>query len=375
MPKPPLTVEAILAWADDFNDRRGRYPHENDGRIKQADLTWAAVSLGLKRGYRGLPGGTTLAQLLWDRRGVRNKTHPPRLSIAQILRWADEHHRSTGHWPTHETGPIPNTPDETWLAVECALRDGARGLRGRSSLAQLLAARRRVRNHMALPPLSHELILAWADRHHARTGRWPSSWCGSVTGAPGESWPSVDMALLVGRRGLPPGSSIARLLAAHRGVLHPDDLPAFSRKQILAWADAHKARTGKWPTEDSGPIAEAPDETWRVVNSALARGNRGLPGGDTLPRLLARCRGKRNTGDLPPLTREQVLRWLRAHYRRCGRWPANRSGAIPGQAGETWLTVDNALKRGKRGLPGGSSLGQLVAQLKSSNGMVRAGGT
>ena len=366
MPKPPLTVEEILTWADDFNARRGRYPHEDDGRIKQADLTWAALSLGLKRGYRGLPGGTTLARLLWDRRGVRNKQRPPRLSAAQILRWADAHHRVTGNWPTHETGPIPDTPDETWLAVECALRDGVRGLPGGSSLAQLLAARRRVRNHMALPPLSPELILAWADRHHARTGRWPAIGSGPIAGAPGESWQAVDAALLRGSRGLPPGGSIARLLAARRDVPHPHDIPALSQEQILSWADAHKARTGKWPTERSGPIAGAPGESWSVVNSALAAGSRGLPGGDTVARLLARCRGKRNPAALPRLTCEQIRRWLKAYHRRCGRWPGIRSGAIAELPGETWLTVNNALIRGRRGLRGGSSLAQLVAQLKGA---------
>ena len=37
-------------------------------------------------------------------------------------------------------------------------------------------------------------------------------------------------------------------------------LPALSVEQILAWADAHHARTGRWPNHKSGPIAEAPDE-------------------------------------------------------------------------------------------------------------------
>jgi hypothetical protein len=33
--------------------------------------------------------------------------------------------------------------------------------------------------------------------------------------------------------------------------------PDFDLKTILAWADAHHARTGKWPTRNSGPIREA----------------------------------------------------------------------------------------------------------------------
>ena len=40
----------------------------------------------------------------------------------------------------------------------------------------------------------------------------------------------------------------------------------------------------------SGPVAEAPEETWRAVNMALAQGHRGLPGGSSLSRLLDESR-------------------------------------------------------------------------------------
>jgi hypothetical protein len=68
---------------------------------------------------------------------------------------------------------------------------------------------------------------------------------------------------------------------------------SLSEAQILAWADAHHAQTGKWPTAASGPVAGAPGETWAAVNQALAYGSRELPGGDSLARLLAENRGKR----------------------------------------------------------------------------------
>ncbi len=70
------------------------------------------------------------------------------------------------------SGPVPGT-DETWKIVDAALRSGLRGLPGESSLAQLLAKKRGVRNHLALPPLRPKKILVWADAHFARTGRWP----------------------------------------------------------------------------------------------------------------------------------------------------------------------------------------------------------
>jgi hypothetical protein len=69
--------------------------------------------------------------------------------------------------------------------------------------------------------------------------------------------------------------------------------PPLSIEQILAWADAHHARTGVWPTAHSGPAADAPVETWGAINNALTRGHRGLPRGDSLARLLDRHREHR----------------------------------------------------------------------------------
>jgi hypothetical protein len=61
--------------------------------------------------------------------------------------------------------------------------------------------------------------------------------------------------------------------------------------QVLAWADAYHGRTGEWPTARSGPVPEAPGCTWAGLNRALQVGRRGLPGGDSLARLLRRERG------------------------------------------------------------------------------------
>ncbi len=56
--------------------------------------------------------------------------------------------------------------------------------------------------------------------------------------------------------------------------------------RILSWTDAHHARTGRWPNYDSGPIMDAPGETWAAVQMALTLGRRGLPGGSSQARLL-----------------------------------------------------------------------------------------
>src|SRR5262249_28755033 len=133
------------------------------------------------------------------------------------------------------------------------------------------------------------------------------------------------------------------------------------------WADAHHARTGGWPGGKGGPIAEAPGETWRGVEQALLAGLRGLPGGDTLARVLARHRGKRNRKALPALEVEQVREWAIAHFRRTGGWPTRKTGSIADAPGETWAAVELALYRGQRGMPGGSSLARVVRECRAEH--------
>ena len=117
------------------------------------------------------------------------------------------------------------------------------------------------------------------------TGNWPGRNSGRVIGTD-ETWTGIDTALYCGVRGLPGGSSLAKLLAEHRGVRNVQDLPPLTVEQILAWADAHKAARGGWPNAKSGQVTGT-DETWAGINAALIRGNRGLPGGSSLSRLLA----------------------------------------------------------------------------------------
>jgi hypothetical protein len=205
------------------------------------------------------------------------------------------------------TGPVRDGPlGERWRNIDNALRYGLRGLPGGSSLAQLLTRHRGVRNAQDLPPLTPELILAWAQAHYRGTGAWPNDNSGPVRGEPGEVWNNVDAALREGRRGLPGHSSLAQLLAQRLGIRTRANIPPLSVTTILAWADAHHRRTGRWPTRRCGAVLDAPGETWNAVEQALSQGGRGLPGGSSLAQLLAEQRGARQRARLLPLARALV---------------------------------------------------------------------
>lgn len=360
---PRHSVARILAWADDHRQRTGQWPHESSGRILADPAeSWPAVSMALREGCRGLPGDSSLAQLLAKHRGVRNRREFSPYTLKKILRWADQHERLTHQWPKIKDGPITHAPGETWLAVNTALAKGLRGLPAGSSLAQVLQEHRGVRNVRRLPPLTRAQILAWADAHHQRTGQWPKKNSGYIAGTVGETWRTVDAALHNGGRRLSGGPSLPQLLADQRGVRHHLLAPLLSVEKILSWCDSHYRRTGSWPRFRSGPIPEAPGESWTKVGTALIQGNRGLRGGSSLAQLLAQHRNVRNRMQAPPLSERKILRWADAYHRRTGQWPKVLSGPIIGAGGESWLAVDNGLRHGKRGMPGGSSLHRLLVK-------------
>ncbi len=358
----------ILAWADLHRARTGQWPSRQSGPVLDAPWeTWSRIDTALKEGLRGLRPGSSLALLLFERRGARHGRRLPPLTIKLILGWADSHHRRTGCWPIRDSGVVADAPGETWGAIARALDIGGRGLPPHGqSLAQLLDEHRGARNRLAQPRLSVARILAWADDHCRRTGRWPTRKSGAIPQSAGETWARVASAIRAGKRGLaalrkgPRRYSLARLLRDRLGVRHRLELPKLNIPQVMVWADDHFRRTQTWPQQTSGPVAAAPGETWAGIASALRTGRRGLNTRISLARLLHKQRETPLAIAAPSLSVPQIVRWARAHRRRTGQWPTARSGVIPEQPHETWASVNGALQKGRRGLPGDSSLAQVL---------------
>ena len=96
--------------------------------------------------------------------------------------------------------------------IDQSLRVGSRHLPCGSSLIQLLARKRGVRNPADLPSLSVEQILSWAAADCRRTGELQKYNDRPVLDAPGETWTGVDSSLRYGKWNLPAGLSLAKLL-------------------------------------------------------------------------------------------------------------------------------------------------------------------
>jgi hypothetical protein len=115
---------------------------------------------------------------------------------------------------------------------------------------------------------------------------------------------------------------------------------------IAAWALAFKACSGQWPTENSGPVEGAPGEVWGNINAALMSGGRGLQGGDSLAKLIAREFLARTRAVIPGLTEAVILCWADAHKATTGNWPKRNSGPVIDHPGESWAAVNAALSKG-----------------------------
>jgi hypothetical protein len=135
------------------------------------------------------------------------------------------------------------------------------------------------------PDLTAYQILDRADLIEAWSGGWPIKAEGR-RGLADTTWSLVAPCLKNGSRGLPGGSSLAKLLLEHRGRRHRELLPPLTPDLILSWEDEHHARTGDWPTQYTGPVDAAPGETWAGVQHALNEGCRSLLGSSSIAQLL-----------------------------------------------------------------------------------------
>jgi hypothetical protein len=367
---PELTVEMIKRWVRAFHTEQGEYPTYSSGKIAGTNgETWGGVHSALKVGYRSLPGGSSLASFLENEFGQRNVKRLPDFTRDQLRGWIFEFFTKLNQYPTAESGEIPGADGDTWRTVNLALWKGYRGFPGGSSLAKFISEEFGVRNRGNLSRLTVDGIRQWVTEWFDRTGNYPKRNDGEIPGTNGETWAAVSDNLACGSRGLPGGSSLPRFLEQEFGVRNRLNPPELTLARIAELITAWRETTGEFPTTKSGAIPGLNGTTWGIVDKALRRGSRGLPGGSSLPQILEQQFNARNVENLPLFTHEQIRSWIIEYHQETGKYPVVLAGEIPGSDGETWRIVDRALCRGQRGLPGGSSLFKFIEEnFRTSDG-------
>lgn len=379
-PRPRLTIGKILKWAKAHYDRTGVWPSSGAGPVYgEPGEKWINIHFALRNGSRGLPRGSSLSAILRPYLKTDYRLRRPQLTVEKILAWCDAHRKRTGQWPTHESGRVIGADGETWDGIRMALKGGRRGVPPSGSLAVFLAKHRGTpydRRNVRGRNLTLKQIAEWAIAHHQATGRWPTIHTGRVLGTSDETWSALAQAMHHGFRGLKRRQSFPKLLDKLAGKHRNLRAPRLTRRQILAWADAHYRRTGAWPNTKTGAVDGVPGETWEKMDVALKHGLRGLrrkpkiahqPASarnrESLLKLLHRYRNApRFVWLKSKLTEEKILEWADEHHARTGQWPKAGSGIVAAAPENRWVVIDNALKTGCRGLPGKSSLARLLAR-------------
>lgn len=67
------------------------------------------------------------------------------------------------------------------------------------------------------------------------------------------------------------------------------------------------------------------NESWNGINHALTYGFRGIPGNDSLSRLLDRNGRKQNPKNLPIIIEKNVFKAADKYYKQTGKWPTRRT--------------------------------------------------
>lgn len=284
------------------------------------------------------------------------------LNIRQIQEWGRYHRLLHGQWPRRDSGALYGQPGVYWSLVDRCLRHGGCGLRGGTTLSLLM--RKTSDGELHHGPHKRSLtvrqVLEWADQFHMRTGKWPTTASGRVAEAPDIKWSTVHQRLKRGDVEPARKTTLVRLLREQRGVWDSRQRARLTYPLILKWADAHYAHTGRWPVTLSGPVHGQPGEIWATIDMAMRNGRRGLSGTMSLSQLLQRERHELYHPTHPRISVQRVLECADLHHMRTGRWPSRKAGNVPHLPGVTWSQIDIWVARGKNGLPGGSSLSQLL---------------
>ena len=274
-----LTEELVIRLAKAHFELTEVYPHEKSTWILDGSDSWAAISAALREGLRGLPGGTSLAQLL-DKAGLKansaDRSYP---SLMEIIKAAEEFKElNNGNLPSRESGVFPNYLDLTWGKIDAGLKRGdvIEGTDA-SSIADLWTKQFGYRNVNNLPDLSENQILEWCDLFKGRTGQFPSNISQSVVEMGTETFMSIDVAFRENRRGMNGHSSLSNFLFEKRGKRNNKNLPDLTLKMIVNWMIDWHNETGAWPTVSDGEIPNSGGEKWSNLNATLHRGGRNLP--------------------------------------------------------------------------------------------------
>ncbi len=209
-----LSPQIISEAANKFRAVHGRWPTYYDGGTTEYfgfPVSWKIVNQCLSEGRRGCPGGETLSGFLRGGRGELNNAQ----IVAHARAYASDHGGTRPSAASGDASAYFGFPI-TWVAVDSSCRRGHRGLPGGTSLGRLLDEAGVPRGPRSTSAPLSELRIIEAAKEYASDhgGTRPNKKSGDASAYFGFpiTWQAANGALGKGLRGLPGGTTLAKLL-------------------------------------------------------------------------------------------------------------------------------------------------------------------
>jgi hypothetical protein len=344
-----LSEDLIVKAMKNYHEDHDKYPVQLSGDASKYigfKINWNAINNCLKKGCRGLPGGSSLFKLRQEY--FTGKESP--LTEDIIVKAMKEYHEDHDKYPSSESGDASKYLKFkiTWSAIGACLRKGLRGLPGDSSLAQL----RKKYDIGVKPDLTEEQIIKAMRGYFEEHGRYPSlrGGCASKYIFEDILWSGIDASLRHGHRGLPGGSSLHKL-KNERSFKH-----SLAKEDIAMAMKAYHEDHNKYPSKESGDASKyfGFKITWEAIDHLLRRGVSGGHKGSSVAKLKKHYR-------FGCLTEELIIKAITEYHGECERYPSCLSGDASTYFGfkTTWRNINERLNRGDRSLSKASSLAKL----------------
>jgi hypothetical protein len=402
---PSLAKDQLMKWHTRYLEKERRWPNHTDEVVWQKgpsgawlqvpDLTWTGISACLACGLSdvdpmsliqfrrrfveaGVPDGLVPAL---DRVGPflapTDSGSPSRDSRDAAFAYADQCHLCLSKGEPTRTADSQGLPEEqiTGPPLSPPVNTSC-NTTPRAGASRMSFPRQRRRNRGRRMTVAQ--LVRWFQIFYQKEGRcptrrdrcvWDQDQQRNYLRLERESWSAIICAIPLGLRGLTAlkGSTFREFKQQYGRVL--------TKEQLVKWIRLFHVKEGKWPSTKEIVVWDrdgedrwlvVPDETWDALNATLRRGQRGLGAfkGQTLSRF------RRHQGLDRHLSLEQLLRWMRLHREKEGKWPTQHDTAVWDRdaqnrwiivKAETWSGLDQAVSGGFRGLEAlkGSTLPKL----------------
>ncbi len=362
-----LTEAAIIEAAREFYKIHGKLPNQasEESVPGMNGESWRQIDAACRLGYRSLTKGRTLIKILEPLK--RELGLSSDLSQTAIIAAAREFYKLQGCLPSCSSREqVPGLNGDTWFSIDDAARHGRRSLTQGTSLSKILAPLK-IELNLA-NTLSEDAIIEAAQTFFSIHGKVPNVKTKEpVPGMKGETWRALNAAGAGGYRGLKKGRTLAVIL----GRVKDDRKQEYLLSEDVIVEAVRKFFTvhGRLPCARSKePVPTLSRESWSSINTAGARGKRGLTKGRTLAVIIAPL--KEELGIAKGLSEALIVSAARKYYEKHGMLPNTKTkDSFLDSGDDTWISINSAIVQGLRGLPKGLSLSTILDPLKDEFGL------